>query len=157
MKDRVKTWGDEVRESAQNLSSKAKEFTNKQGKAFARDVQDTARTGGRGIGHAIGVLFKAFFLFIGGTIAFAIFVALIALLFGGIAWWPVNDFLWTSKWQKIFAWGTLIFFFIVPVVAFITWVVRRLFRVRSKSSYLGWTFGFLWTLGWISATLFSDC
>src|SRR5690606_35325351 len=70
-----------------------------------------------------------------------------------IAWWPVNNFLWTSNWQQLYAWGTLIFFLVVPLVAIITWVVRRLLRVRSRHSYLGWVFGLLWTLGWVCATL----
>ncbi len=153
VKDRVKGWSEEVKESAQSFGNKAKEFANTRGKTFAREVNETARRSGGGIGHAIGVLFKVFFFFIAGTIAFSLFVALIALLFGGVAWWPVNDFLWTSKWQQIYAWGTLIFFLVIPLVGFITWVIRRIIRTRSRHSYLGWTFGFLWTIGWVSAVL----
>ena len=153
MKDRMKGWGEEVKESAQNFGAKAKEFANTRGKTFAAEVGETAGRGGRSLGHAIGVLFKVFFLFIAGTIAFALFVAVIALIFGGIAWWPVNNFLWTSKWQQIYAWSRLIFFLGVPLIGFITWVIRRILRVRSRNSYLGWTFGFLWTLGWVAAIL----
>jgi hypothetical protein len=151
VKDRMKTWGEEVKTSAQNLGSKAKEFADTRGKVFAREVNETARRSGRGIGHAIGVLFKVFFLFIAGSIAFGLFVAVMALIFGGVAWWPINDFLWTSKWQQAFAWGTLIFFLLVPVLALIVWIVRRIIHVRSRKSYLGWTFGFLWLIGWICA------
>jgi hypothetical protein len=82
------------------------------------DVRETARRSSNGLGHAIGVIFKVFFLFIAGSIAFALFVSLLALLFGGMAWWPINNFLWTSKWQQLFAWGTLIFFLIVPLIGF---------------------------------------
>ncbi|HEX7845634.1 MAG TPA: PspC domain-containing protein, partial [Chitinophagaceae bacterium] len=153
MKDRVKGWGEEVKESAQNFSEKAKEFANTRGKTFANEFSDTARRSGRGVGHAIGVLFKVFFLFIVGTIAFGLFVALIALLFAGAAWWPINNFLWTSQSQQLYAWGTLIFFICVPLIGFIIWLIRRIIRVRSKSNYLGWTFGFLWTVGWIAAVL----
>ncbi len=153
VKDRVKGWSEEVKESAQNFGSKAKEFAGTRGKAFSREVNETVRNSGRGLGHAIGVLFKVFFLFIAGTIAFGLFVAMMAMIFGGVAWWPVNDFLWTSKWQQAYAWGTLIFFLLVPLIGFITWLVRRILRVRSRRSYLGWTFGFLWTIGWVSAIL----
>ena len=156
VKERVKGWSGEVKESAQNFGNKAKEFANTRGKAFAKEVSETARRRGSGLGHAIGVLFKVFFLFIAGTIAFALFVALIALIFGGVAWWPINNFLWTSKWQQLFAWGTLIFFLGVPLIGFITWVMRRILRVRSRSSYLGWTFGFLWVIGWVAAILFAS-
>jgi len=155
MKERMKGWTEEVKESAQNISAKAKEFSNTRGRAFAAEVNDTVRRSGGGLGHAIGVLFKAFFLFVVGTIAFGLFVGLIALLFSGVAWWPINNFLWTSKWQQLFAWGTLIFFLIVPLIAFITWIVRRIARAKSRSNYLGWTFGGLWTIGWVCIILFA--
>jgi len=156
MKDRMKDWGEEVKQSAENLGSKAKEFANTSGKRFASEINETARTGGRGIGHAIGVLFKVFFLFVVGSIAFGLFIGLIALIFGGVAWWPINDFLWTSSKQQLFAWGTLLFFFAVPLIAFFTWVIRRIIRVRSRNSYLGWVFGTLWAIGWVAATLFAS-
>jgi hypothetical protein len=106
------------------------------------------------LGHAIAVLFKSFFIFIAGTIAFALFVALMALLFSGFVWWqPVNNFLWSSQWQQIYGWGTLIFFLIIPLVGFIVWLVRRIIRVRSHSPYLGWLFGFLWCIGWVAVVL----
>jgi len=155
VKDRVKTWSEEVKVSAQNLGTKAKHFADTKGKTFAREVGETARSGGRGLGHAIGVLFKVFFLFIVGTIAFGLFVAVIALIFGGIAWWPVNNFLWTSKWQQLYAWGTIVFFFAVPLIGIIVWLVRRIIGVRSRNSYLGWTFAFLWLVGWVAAILFA--
>lgn len=153
IKEKMKGWTDEVKESAQNFSSKAKEFSRTRGKEFGREIGETARRTGSGLGHAIGVLFKVFFLFIAGTIAFGLFVGLMALLFSGVIWWPINDFLWSSKLQQAYAWGTLIFFLIVPLIAFITWLIRRVTRVRSRNSYLGWTFGFLWTIGWISLIL----
>ena len=127
VKDRVKTWSEEVKVSAQNLGTKAKQFADTKGKTFAREVGETARSGGRGLGHAIGVLFKVFFLFIVGTIAFGLFVAIIALIFGGIAWWPVNNFLWTSKWQQLYAWGTVVFFFAVPLIG--------IYRLAGTSHY----------------------
>lgn len=159
VKERVKEWGEEVKESAQNLGNRAKEFANTRGKAFASEVGETTRRTGSGCGHAIAVIFKVFFLFIAGSIAFGLFVGLMALLFGlifgGIAWGPINNFLWTSQWQQLSAWGTLVFFLIVPLVGFITWLIRRIINVRSRSNYLGWTFGFLWTIGWVSVVLFA--
>ncbi|MFN4314167.1 MAG: PspC domain-containing protein [Chitinophagaceae bacterium] len=153
VKDRMKNWGEEVKESAQQFGTKAREFADTRGRQFASEVGETARRSGWGIGHAIGVLFKAFFLFIAGVITFALFVTLIALLFGGIAWWPINNFMWTSNWQQMYAWGTLIFFLLVPLIGMITWIVRRVMRVKSRHSYLGWTFGALWTIGWVSVIL----
>jgi hypothetical protein len=81
-------------------------------------------------------------------------VALMVIIFGGVAWWPVNNFLWTSKWQQLFAWGTFILFLGVPLIGFLVWLIRRIIGVKSKSNYLGWTFAGLWTLGWLSLILF---
>ncbi|MBK7561460.1 MAG: PspC domain-containing protein [Chitinophagaceae bacterium] len=153
MKEKMKGWGEEVKESAQNISNKAKEFAGTKGKAMVSEFNESARRRRNGLGHAIGVIFKVFFLFIAGTIAFALFVSLIALLFGGVAWWPINNFLWTSKWQQIYAWGTLIFFLVIPLIGFITWIIRRIIRVKSRNNYLSWTFGGLWVIGWLAVVL----
>jgi phage shock protein PspC (stress-responsive transcriptional regulator) len=154
MKEKMKGWGEEVKESAQNMTAKAREFAGTRGKTFAKEANQAARRGGRGIGHIIGVLFKAFFLFIAGTIAFALFVALIGLLIGGVSVWPLKNFILDGMWQNLYGWGTLIFFLGVPLIGFIIWLLRRIMKVKSQNNYLGWTFGGLWALGWVSVTLF---
>jgi len=147
VKSRMQNMGQEMRSSAQQLGEK--------GKAFASEVAETARPAARGLGHVIGVIFKAFFIFVAGCIALGLFAALIVLIFGGVASWPINSFLWTSNLQKLTAWGTLLFFLTVPVVAFLTWLIRRIVRVRSRKSHLGWIFGGLWVIGWVCAIMFA--
>ena len=124
MKEKMKGWGEEVKESAQNLSTRAKDFAGTRGKAFAAEANEAARRGGRGIGHIIGVLFKAFFLFIAGTIAFALFVGLIGILIGGVSVWPLKNFIIDGMWQNLYGWGTMIFFLGVPLIGFIVWLLR---------------------------------
>ena len=153
VQDRAKDFGEEVKSAAQNFSAKAKEFAQTSGKTFATEVRQVSKPIGSGIGHAIAVLFKVFFLFIAGTIALALFGVLMAAIFGGLAWWPVNDYLWTNRSQPLFAWGTLILFLGVPLIGFLVWIIRRVIGVKSKSSYLGWIFGGLWALGWVSVIL----
>jgi len=151
---KAKAWGEEVTESANRLGQRAREFTSTKGKAFAAEAGPVAS----GFGHAIGVLFRVLFLFIFGIIAFALFVVLITLIFGGgTMLWPLKeqilDLFLRGFWQKAFFWCTVLFFFVVPTVGFLTWVIRRIMRVKSRGNYLGWTFGGLWTLGWISLFL----
>jgi phage shock protein PspC (stress-responsive transcriptional regulator) len=153
-KDRAQAWGEEVKDSANRLGQRAREFSNTQGKTFASEAKPVAS----GIGHAIGVLFKAFFLFILGSVAFGLFVGLMMLVFGGGAMlWPLKqavlEFALDGFWQNTFFWGTVIFFLIVPLIGFITWLIRRIMRVKSQRNYLGWTFGGLWTIGWLSLIL----
>ncbi|OLY91010.1 phage shock protein C (PspC) family protein [Cnuella takakiae] len=161
VQDRAQTFSQEVRDSAMRFSSQATEFANTRGRAFATEVAASARPVASGLGHAIGVLFKAFFIFIAGSIAFGLFITLLTLIFGGgPALSPIKqgimNFGLDGFWQNAFFWGTLIFFFAVPIIAFITWLVRRLMRVRSNRPYLGWTFGGLWTLGWICIALLAS-
>jgi len=147
VKTRMQNWSDEVKTSAQELGGK--------GRVWATEVSETVRPAARGIGHIIGVIFKAFFIFVAGCIALSLFAALMVLIFGGVAAGPINNFLWTSNLQKLSAWGTLLFFITVPVVAFMTWLIRRVVRVRSRSHHLGWIFGGLWVIGWICAVTFA--
>ncbi len=149
-KSKIKDWGTEVKSTAQQFKGKAKEFADTRGKSFASEASSAVRRTGSGIGRIIGILFKIFFLFIAGTIAFALFVALMGLVFGGIGMWPLTTFILDGFWQNAFAWGTLILFLGVPLIGFIIWLLRRIMRVKSQSNYLGWTFGGLWTLGWVS-------
>jgi hypothetical protein len=78
---------------------------------------------------------------------------LLVFTFGGVAK-PVNTFLLDGFWQKASMWGVIVFFLAVPLIAIITWIIRRAMGVRSQNRYLGWIFGGLWTLGWISLPLF---
>ena len=156
VKTKVQNFGSEVKASAEQLGARAKEFANTRGKAFAGEVSEAARPVSRGFGHVIGVLFRAFIIFIIGCVVFSLFVALMVTIFGGIAWWPIHEFLWTSNAQQFAAWGTLLFFIGVPIIALLVWVIRRIARVRSRSKYLGWTFGGLWIIGWICLFFFGS-
>jgi phage shock protein PspC (stress-responsive transcriptional regulator) len=153
MKDRAKDFGDEVKDSAQKFGTKAKEFAEGRGKTWGKEVGEAGRRVGVSIGHVIGVLFKAFFLFIAGVVALFLFFGLMMLIFGGVGVWPLKNYVLNGFWQNIFAWGTLVFFLGVPIIGLITWLIRRMMGVRSQRSYLGWMFAGLWTLGWICVSL----
>ena len=149
-KTKTEKWGQEVKQTAQELGTRASAFGQTAGthaRNFASEAAPLARRAGSGVGHVIGVLFKAFFLFIAGIIAIALFGVLIALLFGGMAAFPLKNFILEGPGQNMLAWATLILFLGVPLVGLITWLVRRIMSVRSKNHYLGYTFAGLWVVG----------
>lgn len=155
-KTKAEKWGSEVKQSAQQFGEKAKEFgqtASSQAKTFSAEAAPMAHSASRGIGHILGVLFKAFFLLIAGTIALVLFGLLIGLLFGGFAVFPLKNFILDGFWQNVLAWTTLLLFLGIPLVALITWLIRRIAGVRSKNRYLGYVFGSLWTIGLVSAIL----
>jgi phage shock protein PspC (stress-responsive transcriptional regulator) len=153
-RSKAQNWGNEVKESAQQFGSQARQYAQSERvKTFTNEASATARNAGSGIAHIIGVLFKAFFLFIVGVIALALFGVLIAMLFGSVPLMSVKEFLLEGFWQNSLAWLTVVLFLAVPIISMITWLVRRIMGVRSKNHYLGYVFGTLWFIGIMSAAL----
>ncbi len=149
LKTRTEKWSSEVKETFQNKSH-----------AMAGEVNPAIKRTGSRLGHAIGVIFKGFFLFIAGSIAFALLMAMIVLILvmvglmaGGVSAFPLKGFIIAGAWQNFLAWSTLLLFLGVPVIAFVVWIIRRLSRAKSRNPYIGYTFGSLWTIGLISAIL----
>ena len=105
-KDRAKDVGVEMREKAQEFARDVKQATQN----FASEAGPVARRTGSGIGHVIGVLFKAFFLFFAGIMAFALIMFLIGLLFTGAGAFPFRHYLLTGFWQNFLGWTSLFYF-----------------------------------------------
>jgi phage shock protein PspC (stress-responsive transcriptional regulator) len=149
LKGRAEKVGGELRDRAMIVGQQVKTAGNQ----FTSEAAPFVKRTGSGLGHAIGVLFKAFFLFIAGVLVFALLMFLIAILFSGVGAFPFKDFLLDGFGQNMLAWGTLLLFLGVPIIALLIWLVRRIMGVRSNSNYLGYTFGGLWTIGWICAIM----
>lgn len=152
-KEKAEKYGKEIGEKAKdwgnNISSNVSQASTK----FAAEASTVTRSSGRRIGSAIGILFKAFFLLIAGIIAFALLISLFALMFAGVGVFPLKDYFLEGFWQNAYAWGTLLFFLGVPVIGMVIWIARRVMGVKTGNKYLGWTFGGLWTIGWICGVL----
>ncbi len=149
VKARTEKWGTELKESAENLGQRASE----QARAFTAQTGPAIRRSSNGLGHAIGVIIKAFLIFIFAIVAITLFGVLIGLLFGGIALAPLKDFVLEGSFQNSLVWLTLFLFFGTPLIALITWGVRRIMGVRSKRHFLGFAFAALWIAGLICASV----
>ena len=153
-RSKAQNWGNEVKQSAQQFGDRAKQFgQSERVKTFTTEASTAARGAGSGIAHIIGVLFKAFFLFIVSMIALALFGALMRLLFSGVPIMSFKEFLLEGFWQNSLAWLVVLLFLGLPVIALITWLIRRIMGVRSRNHYLGYVFGTLWFIGIVSAAL----
>ena len=140
---KAKDMGEEMKGSFQKVGEQVKQGTQ----TFASEAYPTARRTTNGIGHAIGVLFKAFFLFIAGIIAFSLIMVLVGLAFKGGGVLTLKNYILTGFGQSFLAWTSFILFLVIPVVALLTWLIRRITGVRSRSHYLGYTFATLWVIG----------
>jgi phage shock protein PspC (stress-responsive transcriptional regulator) len=140
---KAKDMGEEMKESFQKVGEQVKQSTQ----TFTTEAYPAARKTSSGIARAIGVLFKAFFLFIAGVIAFALIMLLIGLAFKGDGLLTVKGYILAGFWQNFLAWTSFVLFLVIPVVALLTWLVRRITGVRSRNHYLGYTFATLWVIG----------
>lgn len=117
--------------------------------AMGSEIKAATKRSGTSLGDVILFIVKAFAYFIIGCVAFGLVVGLFFLSIGAIGiFLPLKDFVLTDGWQNIFAWGTLIFFVSVPVIGIITWIIRRLAKMRSNRTVLRFTFLSLWIIGW---------
>ncbi|MBS1662503.1 MAG: PspC domain-containing protein [Bacteroidetes bacterium] len=145
-KGRAKEMGSEVQERVQQMGQQARQATQ----SFAAEAGPAVRKSGTGVGHALGVMFKAFFLFIAGVIAFALITALASLAFRGDSIIHIKAYVLEGFWQNFLAWTSFFCFLVIPVVALLTWLIRRITGVRSRNHYLGYTFATLWVIGLFS-------
>lgn len=150
-KSRAEKWGGEVSAKAQEFGQEFKQTVSDKGAQFGTEMQFVAKKSKFSIFKVFGFIFKAFFLFIAGVIAFALLVALLAFLVAGVGVFPLKNFFLEGFWQNFLAWSTLLLFLGVPVVAFTTWVIRRIMGVKSGNKSIGFTFAGMWVLGLISA------
>ncbi len=151
-KSKAQNFSSELKHSAAQFGEKAKEFGQTAGntaKTFASEATPIARSAGSGVGHVIAVLFKAFFLFIGGILALALLGVMAGLFGAGVVIMPFKGFFLESGWQSVVAWSTLLFFFGIPVLAFLVWIIRKIAGAK-KNPYIAYVFGVLWIIGLIS-------
>jgi phage shock protein PspC (stress-responsive transcriptional regulator) len=144
-KDRAQAFGTELKERAQVVG----ENISTAGRRAGAEAATIGKRSGGGIAHVIGVLVKIFAYFIVGCILFAIVAALfgVGVVLTGLL--PAYSYVLDDGLQKFFAWGTLIFFVWVPVIAIVTWIIRRITGKRGSSGIIRLTFLSLWILGLI--------
>ncbi|HLK26971.1 MAG TPA: PspC domain-containing protein [Puia sp.] len=153
-KGRAEKMGNDIKEGAQKFGAEFKSTAQQKSRDLSYEISNRRSSG---LGHVIGVLFKAFFLFIASVIALSLFGVLIGLLFGGMALLPFKNFFLSGVGENFLAWLSLILFLGVPLIAILTWLIRRIMGARSKNHYLGYVFGTLWVIGLVSLIiLFTD-
>ncbi len=137
-----------VQQRAEKLGNEARAFAEEKGKSMGAEMSTVARRSSRSLGDIIVFIVKAFAYFILGCFGFGFVVALFVFAVVSIGVFPLKDFLLTDGWQNYLAWGTLIFFIAVPVIGIITWVIRRLAKIKSNRKTLRFTFIGLYVIGW---------
>ena len=139
IKNSVKEEMKGVKERINVVGKEGAQLGKKMGEEFAYAAKRTRTS----LGDIIVVLLKIFLYFLLAIFAFMSFAFAIAAT--GI--FPFKDYLLNDGWQNVLAWGTLLFMIYVPVIGIITWIIRRIAKIRSNSRMMRWGFFILWMVG----------
>jgi phage shock protein PspC (stress-responsive transcriptional regulator) len=144
-KERAQQFGSEVKERAQVIG----EDISAAGKKFGAEAAPVAKKAGSGIGRVLVTLVKVFVYFFLGCILLSIMGGLfgVGVAFTGLL--PAYSYVLDDGYQKFLAWGSLILFIWVPVIAIVTWIIRRITGKKGRSGIIRLTFLSLWILGLI--------
>ncbi|MDQ2718179.1 MAG: PspC domain-containing protein [Bacteroidota bacterium] len=129
------------------MGSQAGEMAKNRSAEMGQEIHMAARRSSGTLGNIITTLFKIFIYFILGCIALALIIALFSLAIVSIGLFPLKNFVLSEGWQSILAWGTLIFFIGVPVIGIITFIIRRIARIKTTNKLMRYSFISLWILG----------
>jgi phage shock protein PspC (stress-responsive transcriptional regulator) len=145
--ERAGQWSKNVGEKAGQWGKEFGDTVSQQGSRAGAEFASAGKKGGSRILQVLGVLIKAFFLVIAGILSFALLMAIIFGSIKGYDFIPLKDYLLEGDLQNFLVWPTIFLFVFLPVIGLVTWVVRRLMKVKSGKHNLGWIFGGLWIIG----------
>jgi phage shock protein PspC (stress-responsive transcriptional regulator) len=141
--ERAKAFGAEVGEKAAEFGS----TIGTRGKQFSSEAGGVVKKAGTTLGDIIVLIFKIFAYFILAVVLIGIVTALfgIGIAFTGLL--PLKSYVINDGWQNTLAWGAYIFFIWVPVIGIITWIIRRIAKIKSNSSVMRFSFAAMWIVG----------
>jgi len=151
-----KNFTDNAEKWKQDFSNKAsglKEEAGETARRFTGEAGPAIKKNGNRFGRILLTLIKVFFFFILSIIAFALVMAIFGLVTVSSSLMPLKNFIADSQWIQVYAWGTVILFFIVPVLALVVWLIRNIAGIKKRNQYLAYSWGILWTLGWVAAIM----
>jgi phage shock protein PspC (stress-responsive transcriptional regulator) len=139
-----------VQHRVQKFGKEVTAVAGEKGKVFGTEAAAVGRRSGNVFADIITIIVKVFVFGILGIVGFSLIIS----LFGGgilaIKYFSLKDFMVRDGWQNIFTWGILIFFILSPIVGIITWIIRKITKVKAGSKMLRLSFIAMWILGWAS-------
>lgn len=139
-----------IQEKAKSMAEEVKQSASTNTRSFFNQTMSVAKSIVQAFVKAVLFLIKIFSY----TLLVIAVIVLLALLFAfsisAFAVFPLKDFVLESGWQNTFAWGVLLFFILAPLIGIITWIIRKVAKIKSGRTPLRVAFVSLWILGWVS-------
>ena len=136
-----------VKERMSRMGNEARTFAHEKGGTVGKEMGVAAKRVGSSFGDVIVFIAKMFAYFIVGCVAFSLIIALFALGIVAVGLFPLKNYVLNNGWQNVYAWGTLLFFIGVPVIGIITFIIRRIAKIKTRNNLMRYSFLALWVLG----------
>ncbi len=101
------------------------------------------------IGKAITIFIKVFVYLFLGVIGISLLAALFGIGVAGTALLPLKSFVLEDGAQSWAAFGTILFFVWVPILAIVTAIIRKIAGYKKSNIWVRSSFIALWVLGWV--------
>ncbi len=137
-----------VQQRAEKFGKEAKTFATEKGKAMNSEMSNVAKRSRHSLGDILATLIKIFIYFIVGSVCLGLIIGLFAIGIAAVGIFPLKNYILASDIQHFYAWGTLIFFIGVPIIAIITFIIRRLAKIKRGSRMITFSTICLWIFGW---------
>ncbi|MEN9964633.1 MAG: hypothetical protein RL582_1728 [Bacteroidota bacterium] len=142
-----------IKEEMKGVKERAEKFSKsaeQQVKAIGAESSSALSRFINAIVRIIIVMIKAISYTILTIIGLAMVLFLLGLSFSSVVIFPFKDFMLNGEWQNYFALGTILFFIILPILAIVVSLIRKIAGIKTKNKWLNISFISLWIVGWIS-------
>jgi phage shock protein PspC (stress-responsive transcriptional regulator) len=142
-----------IKEEMKGVKERAEKFSKnaeQQVKAIGAESSSALGRFINAIVRIIIVMIKAISYTILTIIGLAMLLFLLGLSFSSVVLFPFKDFMLNGLWQNYFAIGTILFFIILPILAIVVSLIRKIAGIKTKNKWLNISFISLWIVGWIS-------
>jgi phage shock protein PspC (stress-responsive transcriptional regulator) len=142
-----------IKEEMKGVKERAKKFSKnaeQQVKAIGAESSSALSRFINAIVRIIIGIIKAISYTILTIIGLAMVLFLLGLSFSSVVIFPFKDFMLNGEWQNYFALGTILFFIILPILAIVVSLIRKIAGIKTKNKWLNISFISLWIVGWIS-------
>ncbi|WP_153798284.1 PspC domain-containing protein [Foetidibacter luteolus] len=136
-----------VQERVTKFGKEAAETAEEKTRNMRSEMSGAARSASRGIGDVLTLLIKIFAYFIVAVVLLFLIGLLFFLGVGATGLMPLKPYLIREGTQSMLFWGTLILFIWVPIIGIITFIIRRIAKMKNNSQLIRYGFLALWIIG----------
>jgi hypothetical protein len=152
--DYIKSIRETVSDNVASVKNKAENKTENQTeqapKVTLSEAAEAQSSGRSGCVNALILLIKIVFFAAAGFFVLILAAVAVGLLFAGFELMPLKSLFIDPGYENTLLWLSLIFVLVIPIVAIMTWIVRRMMKAKFRP-LIGVFALILWILGIVMA------